>query len=87
MSDGALPMTTDVSESRLRGAPKWAQLGVDAACALLDSVDPGAVAGATGMVFLDLYVRVGDFLDAFRVRRQSMSSSAFFLGVCENQIE
>ena len=88
LADDALPTTTDERESSIHGAPKYCQIGVDAAKALLDSALEGADLGnVKALVVIDGYVKYGDFLLAYLLNRGSWSTTSFFFGVCENQIE
>ena len=88
MSDDALPMTTEMREAHIHGAEKYAQIGTEASWVLLQSIMTGAnLSNVAGVMVLDLYLKVGDFLRAFAFNRAMFNCPTFFIGICETQVE
>ena len=88
LSDDALPPSTNHRDAYIHGAHKFLQLGVEASGAILDGLTEGTdLSSVKASVFLDLHVKVGDFLEAFLMKRSGFPTSFFYYGVCENQVE
>ena len=85
----ALPPSTDAREGHIHGAAKYCQLGA----AAWEAVVSGVIAGSSltdipAVIIIDLFVRVGDLLEAFCSQRAIHTTpSLFYVGVCENQLE
>jgi len=88
MAPDALPPSTELREVYVHGAEKYAQIGADAALATLQAIMSGAnCSEVAAVLFLDLYLKVGDFAQAFCYNRSLFTCPTFFLGVCESQVE
>ena len=85
LAEDSVPDTTD-ERQRVRGASKYAQLGVEACQQIL----AGALEGSTfetigpAVLILDLNVMTGEMYQAFLNQRTS-NAHTFFLGFCEDQ--
>ena len=73
LTDTALPLTTDISGS-VCGGRRFEQIGVSAACKVLESLlDFEMPAKATGVCIVDLTPGVGDFFWAWLQRHRPVS--------------
>ena len=87
LSNDALPESIDGREARFHGAEKYAQIGEDGAGALVNSVMAGAkLSDIPALLVMDLYVNVGEMVNAFALNRASFSCITFLFGVCEDQV-
>ena len=83
LSAEALPPSTD--KNYIHGAPKFAQLGSEAWNALMTGMLDGAnLKDIPAVIFLDLFVNVGESLRAFCTQRPNYvtTTSMFWVGVC-----
>ena len=88
LSATALPSSSDSKESHVHGGAKHVQIGVEAATALISGMMQGPVFTDTRAVLMfDLFVRVGDFMQAYCKIRNTFGASMYFFGLCENQTE
>ena len=85
MSDDALPTSVDVRDS-VHGAAKYWQIGSSACQTLLTSALTGVTPEPQAVLILDLFVRNGDFTEAF-CKLKAGRSNVHYLGFCENQDE
>ena len=87
MSEDALPLSTD-SREQLAGAVKYWQVGAAACKAVINGVmtnsQPETIGPAT--LFLDLFVRNGEFAEAW-AKQRPLRPGTFFLGFVEDQTE
>ena len=83
-----MPPTTHDRQAFIHGAGKYSQIGVEAAQGILTSMMAGAkLTEFKAIIITDLYVNVADFLFGFILRRSNFDVSAFYFGVCEDQVE
>ena len=88
LADDALPSSTDGRDHHVHGASKYCQIGVSAWEALLAGVMSGVeLTDVPSAMIIDLYPRVGDLLETFCKARALYSTSLFYVGIGEDQIE
>jgi hypothetical protein len=89
LSDDALPTTTDVKDTYIHGAAKYCQLGQPAWSAIFEGIVNGTdLTGMPGWVFIDLWPRVGESLNAFlKLRRLYSNLNFFYIGFTDSQVE
>jgi hypothetical protein len=89
LSDDALPTTTDGKDTYIHGAAKYCQLGTPAWSGIFDGIINGTdLNGIPGMIFLDLWPRVGETLNAFlKLRRLYSTLNFYYIGFSESQVE
>ena len=88
LADDALPCSTDGRDNHVHGASKYCQIGVSAWEALLAGVMSGVeLTDVPSAMIIDLYPRVGDLLETFCKARALYSTSLFYVGIGEDQIE
>ena len=88
LADDALPSSTDGRDNHVHGASKYCQIGVSAWEALLSGVIGGVgLTDVPGAIIIDLYPRTGDLLESFCRSRALYSTSLFYVGIGEDQIE
>ena len=84
MSEDSLPESTDCRFSY--GASKYWQIGAGACDALLSATLSGLSPEPAETMIIDLFVRTGEFAEAFLKQRPNRPKT-FFIGFCENQTE
>ena len=89
MSADALPQSCDNRDSFIHGAAKYNQIGLPAAEAVLTGCLEGPeFANMPAIFVVDLYPKVGEFLDAFcKIQQTIKSVHMYYVAVCENQTE
>ena len=85
LSEDSLPDSTDATMSS-NGASKYWQIGAGACDALLSATLTGLSPQPLGTMVIDLFVRPGEFAEAFLQQRANRPNT-FFMGFCENQTE
>ena len=88
LASDALPTSTDSRDAKVHGAAKASQLGVNACEKVLQGIMIGPNwKNVRGCFLVDLWVKVGDMLDAFLNSRSGWKVNAYYIGLCENQTE
>ena len=89
LSDDALPGSCDNRDSYIHGAAKYNQIGVPAAEAVLSGCLEGPdYANMPATFVLDLFPRVGDFLEAFcKIHNTMKKTHMYYVAVSEDQTE
>lgn len=88
LNPGALPPSTDSRDSRIHGAAKVLQVGVDACLAILEGLlATPALISFRNLLVIDTNTGVGDMIEAFLQVRRSFGVSMHFCGLCLDQCE
>ena len=88
VSDEALPQSTIAREKFIKGAAKFTQIGPDAGANLLTQTFTGAnIADQKAIVVLDTNAKFGDILLGWCAVRNSLPTTTFYFGVCDDQVE
>ncbi|CAE7298363.1 unnamed protein product [Symbiodinium sp. CCMP2592] len=85
LSEDSLPESTDV-RSASSGASKYWQIGPGACDAMLSATLTNLSPQPLGTLIVDLYVRTGEFAEAF-LKQRANRPNTFFIGFCESQTE
>ena len=87
-SPEALPQSTSAREKFVHGAAKFTQIGPDAGANLLTQTFTGAnIADQKAIVILDTNAKYGDILLGWCAVRNSLPTTTFYFGVCDDQVE
>ena len=86
ISAEALPDSSD-HRHRVSSSKAYAQIGSDAAVALLSALMAGSTASQSKAIcIVDVFANTGDFTLAFLKMRESIPTQCFYYGMCESQV-